>query len=120
MRNISARLRDIQDAIARILKYTEKGRYRFDHDELVQTWVTHNLYIIGEAARAIASEYPDFKNQHPEIKWTEIIGMRTVLAHRYFDTDLDALWAAVNQDLLELQSSIDIVLAEEENRKQRD
>jgi uncharacterized protein with HEPN domain len=67
VRNISERLVDIQDAIARIMKYTSERRDRFDHDELVQTWVTHNLYIIGEAARAIASDFPDFKNQHPEI-----------------------------------------------------
>ncbi len=113
MRNISERLVDIQDAIARIMKYTREGRDRFDHDELVQTWVTHNLYVIGEAARAIASDFPDFKNQHPEIKWSEIIGIRTVLAHRYFDTDLDALWAAVNQDLRDLKNSIDSILTDE-------
>ena len=114
MREIPERLRDIQDAIERIMKYTKEGRYRYDHDELVQTWVTHNLYVIGEAARAIASDFPDFKDQHPEIKWTEIIGMRTVLAHRYFDTDPDALWAAVNQDLQDLKRRIDAILAEEE------
>jgi len=114
VRNVSERLLDIQDAIARIMKYTREGRDRFDHDELIQTWVTHNLYVIGEAARAIASDYPDFKDQHPEIKWSEIIGMRTVLAHRYFDTDLDALWAAVNQDLRDLKRSIEAILLEEE------
>lgn len=58
MRNIPERLRDIQDAIVRIMKYTREGRYRYDHDELVQTWVTHNLYVIGEATRAIANEFP--------------------------------------------------------------
>jgi uncharacterized protein with HEPN domain len=94
VRVISERLLDIQDAIVRIMKYTREGRDRYDHDELVQTWVTHNLYIIGEAIRALASDFPEFKNQHPAIKWTEIIGMRTVLAHRYFDTDPDVLYGA--------------------------
>jgi uncharacterized protein with HEPN domain len=114
VRNVAERLLDIQDAIVRIMKYTRDGRYRYDHDELVQTWVTHNLYVIGEATRAIASDFPDFKNQHPEIKWTEIIGMRTILAHRYFDTDPDALWTAVNQDLQELNLSIDAILEEKD------
>lgn len=68
MRNIPERLLDIQDAIERIMKYTQDGRFRYDHDELVQTWGTHNLYVIGEATHAIASEFPDFKDQHPEIK----------------------------------------------------
>ena len=40
--------------------------------------------------------------------------MRTILAHRYFDTDLDALWAAVNQDLHDLQRSIDAIRAQED------
>lgn len=114
MRNISERLLDIQEAIERIMKYTRDGRYRYDHDELVETWVTHNLYVVGEATRAIASDFPDFKDKHPDIKWTEIIGMRTILAHRYFDTDPDALWAAVNQDLQDLKRSIDAILEEEE------
>ncbi len=114
MRNISERLYDIQDAIVRIMKYTQNGRYRYDHDELVQTWVTHNLYVIGEATRAIASEFPEFKDQHPEIKWTEIIGMRTVLAHRYFDTDPDALWSAVSQDLQDLKLNIDAILKDKD------
>jgi len=113
VRNISERLLDIQDAIERILKYTRDGRYRYDHDELIQAWVTHNLYVIGEATRAIASEFPDFKDQHPEIKWTEIIGMRTILAHRYFEIDPDALWEAVNQELQDLKRSINAILEEE-------
>jgi uncharacterized protein with HEPN domain len=114
VRNIPERLRDIQEAIVRITKYTQDGRYRYDHDELIQTWVTHNLYIIGEATRAIANEFPNFKDQHPEIKWTEIIGMRTVLAHRYFDIDQDALWEAVDRELQDLRCSIDAILEQEE------
>ncbi|HEX3642949.1 MAG TPA: HepT-like ribonuclease domain-containing protein [Ktedonobacteraceae bacterium] len=78
MRDIFQRLRDIQDAIARLMKYTEEGRDRYDHDELVQTWVAHNLYVIGEALRAMASDFPTFKDQHPEIPWSKIIGLRTV------------------------------------------
>lgn len=46
VRDISERLLDIQDAITRIMKYTREGRDRYDHDELVQTWVTHNLYYL--------------------------------------------------------------------------
>jgi len=37
VRDVSERLRDIQEAIARITKYTNQGREKFDQDELVQT-----------------------------------------------------------------------------------
>ena len=120
MREVAERLLDIQDAIARIMKYTQDGRYRFDHDELVQTWVTHNLYVIGEAARAIASEFPEFRKQHPEIAWADAIGMRTVIAHRYFDIDPNALWEAVSKDLRSLQRTIDVILAAEEKNQQEE
>ena len=110
MRNIPERLLDIQDAIARIMKYTQNGRYRYDHDELVQTWVTHNLYVIGEATRAIASDFPDFKDQHPEILWRQITGMRNVLVHIYFGINRDRVWAVVEHDLPNLKTSIDALL----------
>ncbi|MEM1368588.1 MAG: HepT-like ribonuclease domain-containing protein, partial [Cyanobacteria bacterium P01_H01_bin.15] len=31
----------------------------------------------------------------PDVPWKQIIGMRSVLAHTYFDIDLDAVWIAV-------------------------
>ena len=34
MRDITERLRDVQEAIIRIMKYTQDGRYRYDHDDL--------------------------------------------------------------------------------------
>jgi len=36
VRDIPERLRDIQEAITRITKYTNQGRHLFDQDELVQ------------------------------------------------------------------------------------
>lgn len=113
MRTILERLSDIQNAITRIMKHTRDGRDRYDHDEFLQTWVIHNLYIAGEATRAIASEFPAFKDQHPEIKWTKIISMRTFLAHKYFDTDLDVVWSMADQSIPELKHCIDAILETE-------
>lgn len=50
MRDPRERLRDILDAVARIERYTSRGREAFDKDELIQVWVVHHLQIIGEAA----------------------------------------------------------------------
>ncbi len=113
MRDIFERLRDIQGAIARLKQYTKDGRDRYDHDELVQTWVVHNLYVIGEALRGMASDFPTFKDQHPEIQWSKIIGLRTVLAHVYFDINLDILWSVVNEDIPELKRRIDAILEQD-------
>jgi uncharacterized protein with HEPN domain len=53
VRDSYERLRDMQEAIMHILKYTSQGSDLFYHDELVQTWVIHHLEIIGEATRTI-------------------------------------------------------------------
>ncbi len=111
MRNITKRLRDIQEAITRIMRYTNQGRQVFDQNELVQTWVIHHLEIIGEAARAIPQ---DFKNHHPEIPWGQISGMRNILVHIYFGIDQDIVWQVVERDLPILKTSIDTILNTEE------
>ena len=57
MRDVFERLRDIQEAIEQIWKYTNQGRDLFNQNELVQTWVIHHLEIIGEATLAIPQVY---------------------------------------------------------------
>jgi uncharacterized protein with HEPN domain len=111
MRDVSERLRDIQEAIERIKKYTSQGRDSFDHDELVQTWVVHHLEIIGEAARSIPQE---FKNNHSGIPWRQISRMRNVLIHIYFGIDQDIIWGIVEHDLPVLKASIDAILSGQE------
>lgn len=108
MRDVFERLRDIQEAIEQIWKYTNQGRDSFNQNELVQTWVIHHLEIIGEATRAIPQ---DFRNLHPEIPWRQIYGMRNILVHHYFGINLDRVWAAVEQDLPVLKSSVDALLS---------
>lgn len=75
MRNDAEWMLDIIEAIERIEKYSSRGRDIFEKDELIQNWIVNHLQIIGEACRCIS---PDFKNQHPEILWSEIIGMRHI------------------------------------------
>lgn len=96
MRDTSERLRDIQEAISKIAKYTGAGRESFDQNELVQTWVVHHLEIIGEASRSIPQEY---KDKHSEIEWARISRMRNVLIHVYFGVDLDIVWGVMEYDL---------------------
>jgi uncharacterized protein with HEPN domain len=111
MRDISERLRDIQEAIRQINKYTELGRQSFDQDELIRIWVIHHLEIIGEAARSIPQE---FKNDHLEVPWKQISRMRNVLIHIYFGVDPDIIWEVVEHDLPVLKSSVDTILASQE------
>lgn len=101
MREDRRRLLDMREAIDRIEKYAFRGRTAFETEELIQNWIVHHLQIIGEAARSLS---PEVRERHPEVPWSEIIGMRTILVHRYFDIDTDIVWAVVERDVPTLKT----------------
>ena len=46
----------------------------------------HHLQIIGEAAARVSNE---LREKHPEVAWGGMIGIRHVLVHGYFETDVE-------------------------------
>jgi uncharacterized protein with HEPN domain len=104
MRDPKERLRDMLEAIAAIERHRDRGKAAFEEDELLQGWFVRNLQIIGEAARALPE---DVRALGPEIEWPNIVGMRNVLVHGYFDIDADLVWEAVSRDALALKPRIE-------------
>ena len=78
MRDDSERLRDILEAIDRIERYAAGGTAALENNELIQTWTLRYLQIIGEASGRLSQP---FRDQHPEVEWSKIIGMRNILVH---------------------------------------
>ena len=104
MRDNSERLADILEAIERIRRHiSSKSRADFDDDELLQSAVLRWIEIIGEAARGLTDQVRD---DHPDVPWREIIGMRNRVTHGYFDIDRDVVWNTVTRDLPELEAAI--------------
>lgn len=52
------------------------------------------IEIVGEAATKISIET---REQHPDIPWAVIIGMRHRLIHAYFDINYDILWITATE-----------------------
>lgn len=107
MRDDREKLHDILEAIERIERYAVRGRESFEQDELIQTWFTQNLQVIGEASRALSN---DLRTKHPEVPWGKMIGMRNILTHNYFEIDLDIVWAVIDQELSDLKQKIEIIV----------
>jgi len=107
MRDDSERMRDIQEAIEKIDKYSMRGKMAFFEDELIQTWVIHHLQIIGEASRA-TSEI--FKAKYPYILWVKIADFRNLIVHEYFRVNLNLVWKIVENDLPKLKQQINDIL----------
>jgi uncharacterized protein with HEPN domain len=79
-------------------------REGFDADVKLHSAVMHWIMVIGEAARHLS---PEFQRQHPELPWSDIIGMRNKMVHEYFRVDFDVLWDAIHQDVPDLIAKLE-------------
>jgi uncharacterized protein with HEPN domain len=107
MRSDYERLLDIKDAIENIEKYAKQGKNKFENDELIQNWIVRHLQIIGEASARLSD---DFRNNHSEIQWSKIIGMRNILVHDYFGIDKAIVWAAIENELPILKHQVEEII----------
>jgi len=109
VRDDRERLLDVVEAIERIDRYAARGRAEFEANELVQVWIVRHLEIIGEAVRGIT---PELQSRHPEVPWRQFAALRNVLAHEYFDIDLDEVWAIIDTELPDFRASVTAILGE--------
>jgi uncharacterized protein with HEPN domain len=89
------------------------GRRREDlvSDYTFQLALTRLVEIIGEAASRVSVPT---REKHPEVPWSDIVGMRNRLIHGYDVVDLNLLWDTVSSDLLPLIEVLAVILGEGE------
>ncbi|HSD63824.1 MAG TPA: HepT-like ribonuclease domain-containing protein [Ignavibacteriaceae bacterium] len=61
--------------------------------------IIKEIEIIGEAASKLSEEYIE---NHSDVPWIDIVGMRNRLIHGYFDVDIELIWNTVKKDLPDL------------------
>ena len=69
------------------------------------------VQIIGEAAGRITNET---RVSHPEIEWSQMIGMRHRLVHDYFQIIPERVWDAVQNDIAPLIVALQTVVPPDE------
>lgn len=101
-------LQDILDAVAAIEQFTSKIDFAAFSQNLEKIFaVSRAIEIIGEPIKWI----PDsIRSQYPDIPWRDIARMRDKLIHDYFNTDVEIIWKAVEEDIPQLKIKISRVL----------
>ena len=79
-----------------IQKVAGVDRASYDADENLRLALTHLIQTIGEAARHVSG---DFQEAHPDVPWSEIVGIRHKVVHDYMHVDFDIVWAVATIDL---------------------
>jgi uncharacterized protein with HEPN domain len=62
-----------------------------------------SLEVIGEAVKKLPLE---FKEEHFNIPWKEIAGMRDKLIHDYFGVDYEIVWKTIEEGIPELRLQV--------------
>lgn len=107
------RLLHIMESLNNITEFLEgKTAEDFLLDKLLYFAIVKNLEIIGEASYMLSLE---FKENHPMTSWKDMIGMRHILVHGYYQVDSRIIWATIVNDLPTLRKQIEDYLKEPED-----
>jgi uncharacterized protein with HEPN domain len=107
-RNVKLYLHDILGACQKIHLYSNNLNYKtFCKDQKTVDAVLHNLLVIGEAVKFMPK---DIYQKHPEIQWTQVKGLRNIIAHEYFGLDYGLLWDIVITKIPDLLTVVETLL----------
>lgn len=65
--------------------------------------VLRNLAVVGEAVKSLPD---DFKQEHADMPWTSIAGLRNVVVHEYFRVNPDLIRDIIDNQLAPLLDDI--------------
>jgi uncharacterized protein with HEPN domain len=107
MRRDDERLIDIRDAARAALRFVKgKTAKEVANDELLAAALIQKITIIGEAAGRVSDAR---QAELPQLPWREMIGMRNLVTHDYWQVDPAILWRTVTGDIPKLLKQLDAI-----------
>ena len=104
------RLLHIIEAIDNIFEFIENKEVAdYKKDKILRFAVIKNLEIAGEAAYLLSRS---FKEKHKHIEWADIIGMRHVLVHGYYNIKDEIVWETIKTEIKPLRDKIMPLISE--------
>ena len=108
MRDYTLYLKDILAAIESIEGFIAGlDLDTFQTDDKTTSAVMRKLEIMGEAVKQLPEE---IRQEHSQVPWKEIAGMRDKLIHFYFGIDYPLVWNAITERLPQVKQEIQKLL----------
>ncbi len=75
----------------------------FCADEVLQDSMMFRLIQISENAKRLSDQ---FRDEHPEIPWTAVYGLRNRIVHEYGNVDLSIVFNTLKYDIPHLHKQL--------------
>ncbi|MBI4824872.1 MAG: DUF86 domain-containing protein [Nitrospirae bacterium] len=104
----SVYLKHILDAVNDIDEFVkDMDKKSFLSNKAIKYAVVRSIEIIGEASKHLSKK---FRDQHKDIRWEDICGMRDKLIHDYIGVDYSIVWNVIERDIPSLKKKLHEVL----------
>lgn len=101
-------LQDILESIGHIQRFLEGvSEDKFYKNVEKQDAVLRRLEIIGEAVKHLPDE---IREDHSDVPWRQITGMRDIIIHEYFGITLEMIWVVATEDILDLKTKVEEII----------
>lgn len=98
------RLEHIEKCLNNISEFTDGislSDIRLNKEKYYAT--VYNIMIIGEAANMLTKE---FRANHQATQWRDIVNMRNIIVHGYYQVEPEIVWSVIKKDLPVLKQQI--------------
>ena len=93
-----------------IATYAARGRDAFDADPALRDAILYQLVVLGEAAKGALAASPQLSAAFPAVDWRPVARMRDRVAHRYWATDREVVWATARDAVPVLRRAVGAAL----------
>ena len=101
-------LQDIIEAMDDIESFVKGMTFEeFKEDKRTFAACVRNLEIIGEAVKNLPE---DLKDEHDDVPWRVVAGMRDKVIHAYFGVSHEIIWTTIRTDFPGFRLSIEGIL----------
>jgi uncharacterized protein with HEPN domain len=102
------RLLHMVEALETVQRFvTGRTRGDLDVDDMFRLALTRAIEVVGEAASRITA---GTQQDHPQVPWRALAGMRNRLIHAYFDVNRDIVWTTATDEVPDLLIQVHEIL----------